>query len=194
MTGEEARTLNRRAAGFLAKRRGVAEICTRAQAAGRNNNWFLITLAARRALTFLERQPEVDGEELGVYGHSMGGNLTLYVAATDQRVKAGVITSAGGIEDMSDNIKNTPFKYAAYAARVTCPVLFVNPADDFHGTILGVKDTGEDHPIQGLSSDPSAIPQPSFDARVHRDGYAFGLIITSRERRRCRKLPPFRGF
>ena len=110
---------------------------------GRNNNWFLITLAARRALTFLERQPEVDGGELGVYGHSMGGNLTLYVAATDQRVKAGVITSGGGVEDMSDNIKNTPFNNAAYAARVTCPVLFVNPADDFHGTILGVEDSSK---------------------------------------------------
>ncbi|HEY1788091.1 MAG TPA: dienelactone hydrolase family protein, partial [Verrucomicrobiae bacterium] len=109
----------------------------------RNNNWFLITLAARRALTFLEQQPEVDGTRLGVYGHSMGGNLTLYVAATDPRVKAGVITSAGGIEDGSDNQKDTPFNNAAYAQRITCPVLFINPSDDFHGTILGVEETAE---------------------------------------------------
>jgi hypothetical protein len=107
----------------------------------RNNNWFLITLAARRALTFLEQQPEVDGSRLGVYGHSMGGNLTLYVAATDSRVKAGVITSAGGIDDGSDNQKDTSFNNAAYAAQVTCPVLFINPSDDFHGTILGVEET-----------------------------------------------------
>ena len=107
----------------------------------RNNNWFLITLAARRALTFLEQQPEVNGSLLGVYGHSMGGNLTLYVAATDPRVKAAVITSAGGIDDESDNLKQTPFNNAAYASRVTCPVLFVNPSDDFHGTILGVEET-----------------------------------------------------
>lgn len=107
----------------------------------RNNNWFLITLAARRALTFLEQQPEVNGSRLGVYGHSMGGNLTLYVAATDSRVKAGVVTSAGGIDDESDNQKDTPFSNAAYAALVTCPVLFINPSDDFHGTILGVEET-----------------------------------------------------
>jgi pimeloyl-ACP methyl ester carboxylesterase len=107
-------------------------------ASPRNNNWFLVTLAARRALTFLEQQPQVNANQLGVYGHSMGGNLTLYVAATDPRVKAGVITSAGGIGDGSDNQKDTPFNNAAYASRVTCPVLFVNPADDFHGTILGV--------------------------------------------------------
>jgi pimeloyl-ACP methyl ester carboxylesterase len=110
-------------------------------ASPRNNNWFLITLAARRTLTFLEQQPEVNGSELGVYGHSMGGNLTLYVAATDPRVKAGVITSAGGIDDESDNQKDTSFSNAAYATLVTCPLLFINPSDDFHGTILGVEDT-----------------------------------------------------
>ena len=48
----------------------------------RNNNWYLLTLAARRGLTFLEQQPEVDPDRLGVYGHSMGGNLTVYVAGT----------------------------------------------------------------------------------------------------------------
>ena len=46
----------------------------------RNNSWFLITLAGRRGLTFLEQQPEVDGSKLGVYGHSMGGKLTVMIA------------------------------------------------------------------------------------------------------------------
>ncbi len=53
----------------------------------RNNNWYLLTLGARRGLTFLEQQPEVDEKRLGVYGHSMGGNLTVYVAGVDNRVK-----------------------------------------------------------------------------------------------------------
>ena len=43
----------------------------------RNNNWYLLTLGARRGLTFLEQQPEVDPDGLGVYGHSMGENLTV---------------------------------------------------------------------------------------------------------------------
>ncbi|MEI8310184.1 MAG: dienelactone hydrolase, partial [Verrucomicrobiota bacterium] len=38
----------------------------------RNSNWFLVLMAARRGLTFLEQQPEVDASKLGVYGHSMG--------------------------------------------------------------------------------------------------------------------------
>jgi hypothetical protein len=49
----------------------------------RNNPWFLCTLGARRGLTFLQQQPEVDGERLGVYGHSMGGKLTVMAAAAD---------------------------------------------------------------------------------------------------------------
>lgn len=53
----------------------------------RNNNWYLLTIGARRGLTFLEQQAEVDADRLGVYGHSMDGNLTVYVAGTDERVK-----------------------------------------------------------------------------------------------------------
>jgi hypothetical protein len=38
----------------------------------RNSGWFLCALAARRALTFLEQQPDIDPNRLGVYGHSTG--------------------------------------------------------------------------------------------------------------------------
>ena len=41
----------------------------------RNSNWFLVLMAARRAITFLEQQPEVDATRIGAHGHSMGGNL-----------------------------------------------------------------------------------------------------------------------
>lgn len=64
----------------------------------RNNSWFLIALAARRGLTFLERQPVVDSQKLGVYGHSMGGKLTVLTAGSDKRVKAAA-PSCGGISD-----------------------------------------------------------------------------------------------
>ena len=62
----------------------------------RNNPWFLCTLGARRGLTFLEQQPEVDKEKLGVYGHSMGGKLTVMTAGADSRVKAAA-PSCGGV-------------------------------------------------------------------------------------------------
>jgi cephalosporin-C deacetylase-like acetyl esterase len=102
----------------------------------RNNPWFLCTLAARRALTFLERQPEVDPARLGVYGHSMGGKLTVMTAGSDARIKAAA-PSCGGIS-------NRPTDNALYAAtiadgvylrHVTCPIVFLSPANDFHGHI-----------------------------------------------------------
>jgi len=101
----------------------------------RNSGWFLCALAARRALTFLERQPEVDPGRLGVYGHSMGGKLTV-MTAVDPRVKAAA-PSCGGISDR-DN-RSELFRATVgddvSLKRVTCPIVFLSPANDFHGRI-----------------------------------------------------------
>jgi pimeloyl-ACP methyl ester carboxylesterase len=42
----------------------------------------------RHALTFLEQQPEVDAERLGLIGWGLGGGIVVCVAARDTRVKA----------------------------------------------------------------------------------------------------------
>ena len=102
----------------------------------RNNPWFLCTLAARRALTFLTAQPEVDAGKLGVYGHSMGGKLTVMTTAADSRVKAAA-PSCGGL---SDRPTDKPLYYAAIndeqsLQRIACPIIFLSPANDFHGRI-----------------------------------------------------------
>jgi hypothetical protein len=102
----------------------------------RNSAWFFCTLAARRGLTFLENQPEVDGSRLGVYGHSMGGQQTVAVAGTDARVKAAA-PSCGGV---SYKIANNPAAEsaggdAAHLARIKCPIIFLMPSNDFNGRI-----------------------------------------------------------
>ena len=102
----------------------------------RNNSWFLIALAARRGLTFLERQPVVDSEKLGVYGHSMGGKLTVLTAGNDKRVKAAA-PSCGGI---SDRYSTNPLHLASVSdppslKQITCPIVFLSPSNDFHGRI-----------------------------------------------------------
>ncbi len=65
----------------------------------RNSNWFLLAVAARRAITFLEQQPEVDPNRIGFAGFSMGGMITA-LTAIDWRLKA-VAPFVGG----------TAFKY-----------------------------------------------------------------------------------
>ena len=101
----------------------------------RNSSWFLAAVAARRALTFLERQPEVDATRLGVYGHSMGGKLTV-MTSIDERVKAAA-PSCGGISDRdnsSELFKKTIGDNNSLE-EIRCPIIFLSPANDFHGRI-----------------------------------------------------------
>jgi len=114
----------------------------------RNNNWYLLTLASRRGLTFLEEQPEVDANRLGVYGHSMGGNLTMYVAGTDKRVKAAAPSVGGqGFRTMplallpeqrprrvngDVELFRATIGFQSYAPLVRAPLLWLSATNDFH--------------------------------------------------------------
>lgn len=117
----------------------------------KNNNWYLLTLACRRALTFLEQQPEVNQQRLGVHGFSMGGNLTMYVAGTDDRVKVAVPgvggqgwrwephIFTGGKARSQNQIKGDvdlfrrTLSFESYAPAIRCPVLHRSGTNDFHG-------------------------------------------------------------
>ena len=69
----------------------------RSFSSARNNNWFLLTVGCHSGITFLEEQPEVDADSIGVFGHSMGGRLTGLVAGTDRRVKAASPSVEGAV-------------------------------------------------------------------------------------------------
>ncbi|MDA7667746.1 dienelactone hydrolase family protein, partial [bacterium] len=117
----------------------------------RNANWFLLTVAARRAITFLEQQPEVDSEKIGFTGFSMGGMITSLVAI-DPRLKAVApfvggsgfkyIDFPGGISGSSirahfkDDLElyKSTIDPSAYWPSVTCPVVFITSSNDFHST------------------------------------------------------------
>ena len=116
----------------------------------RNSNWFLLAVAARRAITFLEQQEEVNSNKIGFSGYSMGGMITM-LAAMDPRLKAVVpmvggtgfkyIDFPGGIEGSSlrnhfrylDMYKKT-MDPEGYWPLVKCPVLFITSSNDFHST------------------------------------------------------------
>ena len=124
----------------------------------RNNNWYLLTIGARRGLTFLEQQPEIDPQRLGVYGHSMGGNLTVYVAGTDSRVKVAAPSVGGqGFRTvpwalLPEQRKQTPngdlelfratLGFQSYAPHLTAPLLWLGATNDFHGIMDDTYHTG----------------------------------------------------
>jgi dienelactone hydrolase len=134
----------------------------------KNNNWYLLTVGCRRGLTFLERQPEVDPDRLGVHGYSMGGNLTMYVAGTDDRVKAAVPgvggqgwrwephVFVGGTLRPQDPIKGDvevfrrTLSFESYAPAIRCPVLHRSATNDFHGWMDDVYRTNALIPGQPL--------------------------------------------
>jgi hypothetical protein len=114
----------------------------------RNSSWLLVVVAARRALTFLEQQPEVDPGRLGVYGHSMGGRLTTHVTGIDKRVRAAV-PSCGGSGDVLEGQMNIPgvrrqnrtalelgsVSENPYIEQISVPTLWLSPTNDFHAHI-----------------------------------------------------------
>ena len=112
----------------------------------RESSWYHWTIAARRTLTLLTLQPEVDRERLGIFGISMGGTLCWSVAASDARVKTAVPIYGCGYNVDGQRTqwgfpKLTPelalFQRAvspeAHAPYITCPILFLNATNDFHG-------------------------------------------------------------
>lgn len=132
----------------------------------RNNNWYLLTLGSRRGLTFLEQQPEVDPDKLGVYGHSMGGNLTVYVAGSDSRVKVAAPSVGGsGFRTqpwplLPEQRKQTPngdvglfnatIGFESYAPHIKAPLLWLGATNDFHGIMDDTYRTGELIPHQNV--------------------------------------------
>ena len=112
----------------------------------RANAWYRWILTARRALTLLERHPQVDPNRLGIHGTSVGGTLVWPVAGIDKRVKAAVAIYGDGwnyhpfppVSPEPPLNEETVLNRAliaseAYARRITCPLLFLSASNDGHG-------------------------------------------------------------
>ena len=114
----------------------------------RNAAWFLVLVAARRGISFLETQPEVDAGRIGVHGHSMGGRLATALAAIDGRLRAAVASCGGagyvdaGRTDVPGCVTSRPSALEAacvadnpHLARLDCPLLWLSPTNDFHAPL-----------------------------------------------------------
>ncbi|WP_018970835.1 dienelactone hydrolase family protein [Rubritalea marina] len=116
----------------------------------RNNNWFLINLANKRAITLLQQHVMVDPEKIGVHGHSMGGKLSVMLAGTDDRVKVAVPSCGGtgaapealkqrkGNSSRPQQMKPLYAKYiddAQMLPLITAPIMYKGPHNDFNGLV-----------------------------------------------------------
>ena len=158
-----------------------------------NSSWILNGYAARRAITFLQSQSQVDDSKIGVLGWSMGGRTTM-MSSTDPRITAlapavggtgylfedfwglpGTARTSNGWQDM-DLFKSTVADQA-YWPHVSAPVLFLNGSNDFNAPFdlatksLSIHETGlnDVSPTNILVTDPHynhRVTDPSLAARV----------------------------
>lgn len=147
-----------------------------------NSSWLLYSAAARRAITFLEEQPEADGDRVGLTGHSMGGRLTV-LTAIDPRVKAAspcvggsgfLYTDIAGVPGSARRMQADLELYDAtldcrnYWPLIECPVMFLGATNDFNSPMEFV--------VRGFRSLPRKNGAMSFTPHMnHRftaDNYA----------------------
>ena len=109
--------------------------------------WYHWAVLSRRCLTYLEQQPEVDPQRLGIFGVSMGGTLVWPVAAMDPRVKAACAVYGNGwdshpadltapdprADDADTRLWRATMQGESYAPLIRCPLLFLSATDDQHG-------------------------------------------------------------
>ena len=138
-----------------------------------NSSWPLMSMAARRGLTFLEQQPEVDNARLGITGHSMGGQLAV-LTANDPRVKAAT-PSVGGSGYLYDELWGLPgsgrrmqhdldlFNRTVDPRSswplIRCPILFLGATNDFNSPMELV--------IKGFNSLPASNTQRMLAFSTH---------------------------
>ncbi len=111
----------------------------------RRSGWFHWALAARRALTLLAQEPEVDRDRLGIFGISVGGTLCWLVAGADERVKTAVPIYGCGynydfrkaVYGLAPSLELQIWQEAispeAHAPFIRCPVFFLSASNDHHG-------------------------------------------------------------
>jgi uncharacterized protein len=61
--------------------------------------WKTAVAESRAAVSWLESQPEVDADRIGVVGYSLGGFLALMTAAEEERLRVVALAAAGDLPD-----------------------------------------------------------------------------------------------
>jgi hypothetical protein len=112
MGGRQVTPLGTRSFAYLAVQQGMAAVAVRwfGESYGENSAEVVANLKTRhpevrgmgkwvwdskRLLDYLATRPEFDMNRIGMIGHSLGGKMTLYATAMDDRIRAAVSSEPG---------------------------------------------------------------------------------------------------
>ena len=145
-----------------------------------NCSWILNSYAGRRALTYLQSRPEVNGTKLGVVGWSMGGHTTV-ITATDPRITCvapgvggtgflfedwwglpGTAKSTTGMQSLPMYFQTVDCK--SYWPNITCPAMFVEAANDFNAPFDLVTQAMK---LQNPAIEQRLVFSPHFNHRLN---------------------------
>lgn len=83
-------------------------------------------------VSFLQKQPDVEGDRIGMTGFCMGGRITFLTACHNSAIKAAVPFYGGGIASVMQPSDRTPLAPLAYADKLGAPMLlFFGEKDAF---------------------------------------------------------------
>ena len=125
-------------AGMAAFRYDRRSMGTSKLEAGQQLSFEDMVTDAHEALRFLSQRSGIDGSNLAVVGHDLGGIVAMRVAATDDRVKSVVLVSTPGrplVDVMADGFQASHGPESAQAFRATIAQLLSTGSLPERGTI-----------------------------------------------------------
>src|SRR5215468_5803362 len=137
------------------------------------------------AISYLQQQPEVRADRIGVTGFCMGGRVTFLTACQNPAVKAAVPFYGGGIGSVMQPGERTPKAPLEYADKLAAPMLlFFGEKDAFipldeveriKSRLAALKKDAETVVYKGADHGFFCNERPSYNAEAAKD--AWGRLL-----------------
>lgn len=133
------------------------------------------TVDVLNALAAVKTLPEADPDRIGMWGHSMGGHITLRAMVVSDEIKAGVIW-AGVVADYPDVFARIPYEATAIAATAVAegtPETSLTPQPTrgfgrWRGSLSAIYGSPEANPAFWASISPAAyVSEISGPLQLH---------------------------
>lgn len=132
-------------------------------------------------VSFLQKQPNVSPDRIGMTGFCMGGRITFLTACNNTSIKAAVAFYGGGIASVMQPSDRTPIAPLDYADKLQAPILLLfgekdafiprEQVDKITARLADLDKTAETVVYPGTDHGFFCDERPSYDASAARDSW-----------------------